>query len=127
MGVRTYEVFEYVGAAHTLGAWGAWVFAQPSRVEGWGLSVIEAAACGTPTVAMRVPGLSDAIVDGETGVLADDWGSFEDAIITLLRDAALRDRMAIAAQNRAQRFTWQRTADELLATLKHAMRQRRPR
>ena len=96
---------------------GAWVFAQPSRLEGWGISVIEAAACGTPAVAMRVPGLSDAIVDGETGILADDWAGFQRAIVMLLTNASLRERLATEALRRSKQFTWERTAAGLLQIL----------
>ena len=50
----------------------AWVALTASSAEGWCLTVFEAAACGTPTAAMRVGGLGEAIVDGQTGVLADE-------------------------------------------------------
>ncbi|MGI8511183.1 MAG: glycosyltransferase family 4 protein, partial [Solirubrobacteraceae bacterium] len=50
----------------------AWVALTASSAEGWCLTVMEAAACGTPSAALRVGGLAEAIVDGETGVLADD-------------------------------------------------------
>ncbi len=50
----------------------AWVLASASAHEGWGMTITEAAACGTPAVATRIAGHSDAIVDGTTGVLVDD-------------------------------------------------------
>src|SRR5262249_41256318 len=45
------------------------VIASASEKEGWGLTVLEAAACGTPAVATDVPGLRDAVRNGETGLL----------------------------------------------------------
>ena len=50
----------------------AWVNVVASSAEGWGLSVTEAGACGTPSVALAVGGLRESIVDGRTGFLADD-------------------------------------------------------
>jgi glycosyltransferase involved in cell wall biosynthesis len=49
----------------------AWLALTASSAEGWCLTVMEAAACATPTAALRVGGLSEAIVDGQTGVLVD--------------------------------------------------------
>ena len=50
----------------------AWVNVTASSNEGWCLTVMEAAACGTPSVAIAEGGLRESIVDGETGLLADD-------------------------------------------------------
>ncbi len=54
----------------------AWVLASASAREGWGMTITEAAACGTPAVATRVPGHADAVVDGTTGLLADGPDEF---------------------------------------------------
>ena len=96
---------------------GAWVFAQPSRIEGWGISVIEAAACGTPSVAMRVPGLQDAIVDGETGRLVQTWDEFADALTYILSDDVYRRRLSENALEHSQIFSWEKSARRLLADL----------
>ena len=50
----------------------SWVNLTASSAEGWCLTVMEAALCETPSVALRVGGLPESIVDGETGLLADD-------------------------------------------------------
>src|SRR3954470_10629097 len=50
----------------------AWVNMTASSAEGWCLTVMEAAACATPSVAMRVGGLPESIDDGVTGFLADN-------------------------------------------------------
>ena len=47
----------------------AWFLVQPSRLEGWGLVVMEAAAASTPTLGFWAPGTSDAVVHGESGIL----------------------------------------------------------
>ncbi len=47
----------------------SWVSVQPSSFEGWGITVIEANACGTPVIASDTNGLRDSVVDGKTGIL----------------------------------------------------------
>src|SRR5687767_9226928 len=49
----------------------AWMVVSASAREGWGMSITEAAACGTPAVATRIVGHADAVIDGTTGVLVD--------------------------------------------------------
>ncbi len=96
----------------------AWVFAQPSRVEGWGISVIEAAACRTAAVAMRVPGLRDAIIDGQTGRLVQNWDEFGSALTYILTDEAYRGRLSEHALDYSQSFSWEKSAEQLLTRLK---------
>jgi glycosyltransferase involved in cell wall biosynthesis len=95
----------------------ATVFAQPSAHEGWGLSVIEANARGVPAVAYDVPGLSDAIRNGETGLLAHDDADFREKIGAVLTDTRLRNRLGAAARRWASRFTWLATARGTLQVL----------
>jgi glycosyltransferase involved in cell wall biosynthesis len=68
-------------------------FVLPSHREGFGSSVIEAAACGIPTIGSRIYGLTDAIVDGETGLLVSlgDVVGIADAMnrLTMNRDFRL--------------------------------------
>lgn len=80
------------------------VLCLPSYREGFGTVVIEAAAMGVPTVGTNIYGLSDAVVDGETGVLVAPRNSealFE-AIANMLKDEVLRRRMSKAAKQRAR-------------------------
>ena len=86
----------------------AWAAVQPSPKEGWGLTVVEAAACGTPVVATDAPGLRDSVRRDETGLLvpfADD-AAMADALIRILTDSALRARLTGAAVEWASRFRW---------------------
>ena len=88
----------------------AWVVASTSVREGWGMTVSEAAACGTPAVATRIPGHIDVIDHGITGMLADRDDEFEGQLETLLTDPLLRRRLGQAAAARVAPLTWEATA-----------------
>jgi glycosyltransferase involved in cell wall biosynthesis len=86
----------------------AWVLVQPSPKEGWGLTVVEAGACGTAVVASNSPGLRDSVRDGETGLLVphDDDARLTEALLSVLENRGLRERLAAAGVAWAARFTW---------------------
>jgi glycosyltransferase involved in cell wall biosynthesis len=89
----------------------AWVLALPSLKEGWGLVVGEAAGHGVPTVAYRsAGGPTESVHDGVSGVLVDSPSEFNAAIVDLLHDADLRQRLADGASAGAGNFTWTATA-----------------
>ncbi len=90
-----------------------WFLVNTSSKEGWGLTVIEANACATTVVASNVPGLRDAVKDGETGLLYEYGNVTElaDKIILLAEDAALRERFGKSAERWSQSFDWQLVAD----------------
>jgi glycosyltransferase involved in cell wall biosynthesis len=92
----------------------------PSPKEGWGITNVEAAACGTPTVASDSPGLRESVRDGETGLLVphDDVDAWARSIRQLLEDRSLRARFGDRAVGHAQRFTWEATASEVEGILK---------
>ena len=99
----------------------------PSEKEGWGLTVIEANAHGTPVVASDAPGLRESVRHGETGLLVpigDDKACAE-AIASLLEDDARWLRFAQAARAWSERFDWDLTADDFEASLRSACAQRR--
>jgi glycosyltransferase involved in cell wall biosynthesis len=95
----------------------AWVNLTASSAEGWSLSVMEAAACGTPSVALGVGGLNESVVHGRTGLLADTPAQLAQLTRDVVRDPALRERLGQAALARAREFTWDRTALETLSIL----------
>ena len=100
----------------------AHVAVQPSEKEGWGLTVIEANACGTPCVAAAVPGLRDSVRDGETGLLVPvrDAHALAASLGRVLRDDALRARLAAGALAWAARFRWEDAAAAVGETLDEA-------
>ena len=86
---------------------------------GWGLTVIEANACGVPVVAADSPGLRDSVRDRETGLLYP-YGEIEalaGGLITLLRNRTLRERMGEAARLWAGTFSWDQSARKAVAIL----------
>jgi glycosyltransferase involved in cell wall biosynthesis/O-antigen/teichoic acid export membrane protein len=105
----------------------AWVALTASSAEGWCLTVLEAAACGTPTAAMRVGGLGEAIVDGQTGVLADEPAELVARVGELVGDSERRAALGQAAFERAQGFTWDSTAAGTLTVMEAAMKAEPPR
>jgi glycosyltransferase involved in cell wall biosynthesis len=95
----------------------AWVVTSASIAEGWGMTVTEAAACGTPAVASRVGGHTDAVLDGVTGLLADSPQELADHLYRVLVDPDLRNRLGDAARARASAMTWSATASAVLTAL----------
>jgi len=97
----------------------AWLVTSASAREGWGMSITEAAACGTPAVVTRIPGHIDAVVDGETGVLVDrdDEAGLGDAIGELIADDDRRARYSAAALLRAADYSWEATAAGIMRVL----------
>jgi len=95
----------------------AWAVASTSVREGWGMTLTEAAACGTPAVATRIPGHLDAVVDGVSGLLADDVAGLAAHLATIVNDPALRRRLRAGALAHAAGFTWLNTATRILETV----------
>lgn len=91
----------------------AWFMVNTSSKEGWGLTVIEANACGTPVLASNVPGLRDAIREDETGLFYryGDVGELATKMEMMIKDVALRERLSRGAYRWSQTFDWQAVAE----------------
>ena len=86
----------------------SWVAIQPSMIEGWGITVIEANACGTPVIASNVKGLKDSVVDGNTGWLVE-VGKIDDLatkISSVLSNPILLSKISKSAKSWSKKFTW---------------------
>jgi glycosyltransferase involved in cell wall biosynthesis len=95
-----------------------WVHVLPSRKEGWGLAVTEAAQHSVPTIGYRSSGgLTDSIVDGVTGLLVDDHQELVDGLDRLLTDHVLREQLGAKAQARNGEFSWGQSADAMRTVL----------
>ncbi|MEA3334588.1 MAG: glycosyltransferase family 1 protein [Chloroflexota bacterium] len=97
------------------------VFAYPSMLEGFGLPVLEAMASGTPTVTSMRSSLPE--VAGDAAILVDpeSQDSLSDALIAILEDQDLADRLVQLGLQQAARFSWQRTAIETAAVYRKAL------
>lgn len=86
----------------------SWVNIHCSLSEGWGFSVLEAAASGTPTVAYRVPGIEETVANGKTGILVDDGDvvGLSNAIVGLLKNNNI---LGAACRSHAERYSWDTT------------------
>ncbi len=100
----------------------AWIHVLPSVKEGFGLSILESAACGTPTVGYDVPGVRDATVHGETGLLArsGDKDSLADHVTDLLTNTSKLKLFGEQAIKWAANFSWDRTAERFAGTMKRS-------
>ena len=94
----------------------AWLVTSASLAEGWGLTLTEAAACGTPAVATDVNGHRSSVVDGTTGVLVP-LERLGDALADLLLDDPRRAALGDAALARARTLTWESSARGVLQAL----------
>ena len=103
---------------------GARVCACASTKEGWGLTVIEANAVGTPNVATDAPGLRDSVREGETGFLVADGdvAAFTDRIEVPLTADALAWRFAAASLEWSRAFDWDEAAERMESALERAVR-----
>jgi glycosyltransferase involved in cell wall biosynthesis len=91
-----------------------WANVFPSPKEGWGITVVEAAACGTPSIASDSPGLRDSVRHGQTGYLVPH-GDVEALAGRMLELAGAPETVATlgaGARCFAERLTWDRTAAE---------------
>jgi glycosyltransferase involved in cell wall biosynthesis len=105
----------------------AWVVTSASAREGWGMTLTEAAACGTPSVATDIAGHRDAMVDGDSGLLAAGDDDLERKLDQVLGDEVLRKQLAEGALARGSSLTWDATAARTFEVLAREAERRRRR
>ena len=103
----------------------AWASVLASPKEGWGISNLEAAACGTPVIAANSPGIRESVIDGETGFLVpqNDPEAMTAAMRGIVESPNLVDVLGKAARKFAEAFTWDRAANETLSHLEEVVAQ----
>jgi glycosyltransferase involved in cell wall biosynthesis len=103
----------------------AWAVVLPSPKEGWGISNVEAAACGTPALASDSPGLRESVRHGETGFLVPhgDVQALADRLVELAGDPALTARLGRGARAFAEQLSWDRAARATEAHLQRVITQ----
>ncbi|MFL5822190.1 MAG: glycosyltransferase [Solirubrobacteraceae bacterium] len=101
----------------------SWAHVTASAAEGWGLTIAEAAACGTPSAGLATGGLREAIVHERTGLLARDAEDLSRQLTRLATSPELVEQLGANAQRHVQDLTWQRAAATTLDVLERARSQ----
>jgi glycosyltransferase involved in cell wall biosynthesis len=101
----------------------AWASVLASPKEGWGISNLEAAACATPVIAANSAGIRESVIDGETGFLVpqDDTQAMAAAMKGIVVSPGLVDVLGAAGRRFAERFTWERAANDTLRHLEEVV------
>ncbi|MGI5841169.1 MAG: glycosyltransferase [Patescibacteria group bacterium] len=94
----------------------SWIFVQPSSMEGWGISAIEANASGTPVIASDVPGLRDSVQNPHTGFLVTKGNApeFAKKINLLINNEKLRHKLEKGSLKWSKNFSWSKSTDQFL-------------
>jgi glycosyltransferase involved in cell wall biosynthesis len=102
----------------------SWATVFPSPKEGWGITNVEAAACGTPAVASDSPGLRESVRHDETGLLVpvDDPAALAVALQRLARDPALVARLGQGGRRFAESLSWDAAAGQTANQLETLIR-----
>jgi glycosyltransferase involved in cell wall biosynthesis len=98
----------------------SWALVFPSVKEGWGMTVTECAASGTPTIASDVTGLRDSVVDGKTGLLVSSNPTemeIAKAMIKIGSNSKFREKLSKNAISWSKNFTWERCFEEFMSAL----------
>lgn len=105
----------------------AWVALQPSSVEGWGITVIEANASGTPVIASNVNGLRDSVINKKTGLLVPprDVEAFSKAMNSLISHSSYRKILSNEAYKWSKKFSWEESAQKFLRLISHQLETKR--
>lgn len=100
-----------------------WVAVQPSLVEGWGITVIEANACGTPVIASDTNGLRDSVLHGQTGFLVEarSVSNLQLNIRFLIDNSPFRKQLTRNALAWARQFTWENSALSFMDIIESAL------
>jgi glycosyltransferase involved in cell wall biosynthesis len=101
----------------------AWAAVLASPKEGWGITNLEAQACGTPVIASDSPGIRESLIDGETGELVPygHTGALAAAMSRFAASPALVAERGSAGRRFAERFTWDKSADDTITHLEQVV------
>ena len=100
----------------------SWALCLTSFIEGWGLVLTEASACGLPAISYDSGGPREAVVDGRTGFLVEQGNvrSLGERIVQIALDSRLRGSLSTGALEYSRRFDWEKTTDDTLRILSEA-------
>jgi glycosyltransferase involved in cell wall biosynthesis len=98
----------------------SWIMVQPSDMEGWGITVIEANTYSTPVIASDTAGLRDSVQDGKSGILVPprDSDLLAKAMVDLVKNSKRRRLLSKNALEWSKQFSWKRSTKEFLAVIR---------
>lgn len=101
----------------------SWALLSTSVREGWGLNVIEAAIVKTPTLAYKIPGIVDTVINNKTGLITNSNNPNELAKLMqkLIKDKKLRQKLGHEVKNHSRQYSWDKTTDEFLVIIKKTL------
>ena len=104
----------------------SWIAVNPSMIEGWSITNIEANACDLPVIGSNVPGIKDSVIDGKTGFLFKygDYKELAGKIRTLLKNKKLREKMGKEAVKWSKNFSWDKSAEKFLKIIKKELKEK---
>jgi len=104
----------------------AWAVVFPSPKEGWGITNVEAAACGTPALASDSPGLRESVQNGVTGYLVPhgDWRALAGRMLELAENRDEMERLGRSARSFAMGLSWDVAARRTVAHLEQVISER---
>lgn len=104
----------------------SWIAIQPSSVEGWGITNIEANLCGTPVVAANSDGLRDSVIDGKTGLLFKTGSAIElqRSIEELLENPQKLKSLSENSKEWGTNFSWKISAEKLMTVISGSINSR---
>ncbi len=95
----------------------AWIVSSMSLAEGWGMTITEAAGCGTPAIVSRITGHADAVWEGRSGVLVDGVDDYVERASSVLDSAAELESLRAGALARAAALSWSAVAHAAMESL----------
>lgn len=97
----------------------AWLFVNPSSMEGWGITNIEANACGTPVLGADVPGIQDSVEEGKSGwlIACGDDRAWTERLQQFLEHPEALEALRDSSIQWAQQFSWAVSAQKFLDIL----------
>ncbi len=95
----------------------AWVLVFPSVKEGWGMTVTECAACGTPAIVTDVTGLRDSVINGKTGIVLSSnpaVSEISNSILSLIENKQLLQSLSKQCVEHSKKFSWETSYNQFV-------------
>jgi glycosyltransferase involved in cell wall biosynthesis len=95
---------------------------QPSLAEGFGLTVLEAMACGCPVIASKAGSLPEVVGDAGLLFMPTNYESLGSLMLTLIENRSLREELIHKGFKNIQRFSWEKTAEGILEACRRSIK-----